>query len=176
MINKIFRVLFNIIRFLGYKNFKNLLAVNVSAQISKDRTARFSVGRRFRTRRNVEINIRKNAEISIGDDVFINSGCIITAREKITIGNNVTFGPGVYIFDNDHEVSEKGASDNEFTTAPIIIGNNVWIGAGCVVLKGSKIGDNTIIAAGSIVKCEIKGNEIMIQKRENTHKPLRGGY
>ncbi|UKI50226.1 MAG: hypothetical protein L6U99_01840 [Clostridium sp.] len=53
---------------------------------------------------------------------------------------------------------------NEYTKGEILIGNNVWIGANCVILKNVKIGDNAVISAGSIVSKDVPANTILIQK------------
>ncbi len=67
--------------------------------------------------------------------LIFNNNCILTAREKIIIGDRTIFGPGVAIFDNDHAYKEKNF-EKEFITSPIIIGKNVWIGANSVILRG----------------------------------------
>lgn len=172
MIKKAGIAFYNCIRFTGKKYWKKLLRVAPSTHIVVSKNATFSVGKRFSARRNVEINVRGSAKLEICDNVFINSGCVLTAREHISIGNGTILGPGVMIFDNDHKVIDGKIADNAFDTAPIIIGNNVWIGAGAIILKGSVIGNNCIIAAGSVVKGEIMDNTIMVQKRNSTHIPV----
>lgn len=175
MVNKIFKVIYNGIRFIGNPAYKNLIAVEPSTRISKSGNSMLIIGKKFRARHNVEINARDKAVIEIGHNVFMNSGCIITAREKIIIGNNTIFGPNVVVYDNDHLIYNGKVMDNEFVTEPVIIGANVWIGADTVILKGSYIGDNCVIAAGSIVKGKIGGDNIMVQKRNITLQPIRRG-
>lgn len=152
----------------------NLLAVEPSTRINKSTEAVLKIGKNFRTRHNVEINARNNAIIDIGNSVFLNSRCIITAREKVVIGDNTIFGPNVVIYDNDHIIRDGKICDNEFETKEIIIGANVWIGAGTIILKGSTIEDNCVVAAGSIVKGMVKSNNILIQKRDTHLIPIRG--
>lgn len=53
------------------------------------------------------------------------------------------------------------------------IGKNVWIGAGCIILKGTTIGDNCVIAAGSIVTGNVESNNIYVQKKETTILPIK---
>lgn len=175
MANKIIRVLYNRIRFIGNPAYSNLLAVEPSTRISRSAGATLEIGRKFRARHNVEINVRDKAIIEIGNDVFLNSGCIITAREKVVIGDNTIFGPNVVVYDHDHLIRNGEIIDNEFETKPVIIGANVWIGAGAILLKGAIIGDNCVIAAGSVVKGKIEGNNMMIQKRDTELRPIRGG-
>jgi acetyltransferase-like isoleucine patch superfamily enzyme len=99
---------------------------------------------------NVNIRVRNNATLKIGRDTFFNNGCIVTARNKIEIGDNVLFGPNAMIFDHNHNYKSQNMS-NEFINGEIKIGNNTWIGANVVILKDSFIGDNCVIAAGVTV-------------------------
>ena len=116
--------------------------------------------------------MRGNATLNIGDNVFFNSGCILTVRERVSIGNGTIFGPGVMLFDNDHKIKNGRVLDNEFDTAPITLGENVWVGAGSIILKGSMIGNNCVIAAGSVVKGTLDDNTVFVQKRSSTHLPI----
>ena len=109
----------------------------------------------------------KEARIEIGDRVGISSACL-WAKNRITIGNDVNIGGDCLIIDNDahpHNYLKrrgtyiKGVGEKEYyrhiPSAPIEIGDDVWIGARCQVLKGVHIGARSIIAAGSIVTNDI---------------------
>lgn len=96
--------------------------------------------------------------ISAGDDVFIGLGATLWATESsITIGNKVMFGPNVTIIGGDHNASPIGIfmSDNHIKKTsddlPVVIEDDVWIGAGAIILKGVRIGRGSIIAAGALV-------------------------
>lgn len=94
-----------------------------------------------------------NGCISIGDNCGF-SGVSIVSSIKVDIGNNVMCGANVIIGDrNDHEDKYP-----EFKPAPVIIKENVWIGMNCVIMKGVKIGENSIIGANSIVTKDIPAN------------------
>ncbi len=98
--------------------------------------------------------IAQNAKITIGSG-YINRFCHIKCFSEINIGNNVAISENVSIWDSDvHEVLREGS----VMTKPINIGNHVWIGTNTIILKGVKIGDNSIIAAGSIVNRDIPEN------------------
>lgn len=172
MIGKLFLVMWNAIRFIGLPQYKRLLVVGSTTRVNKSPNAKLKLGCKFRSRNNVEINIRESATLSIGDNVFFNSGCIITARDFISIGDNTIFGPNVVVYDNDHMVKEGKIRDNEYQTDPIKIGKNVWIGAGSIILKGAEIGDDCIIAAGSIVKGKVESGSLFLQKRDTTIRPI----
>ena len=173
MIKKAFCVLYNGIRFIGHPCYRNLLAVDTSTRVERSRKAKIQIGSKFRTRRNVELNARGDAQISIGNDVFMNSGCIITARKKITIGEHTIFGPNVTIYDHDHQIDDGKILDNQFVAEEVTIGKNVWVGAGSIILKGSCIEDNCVIAAGSVVKGRVPSGCIFVQKREKSMLPLK---
>lgn len=109
----------------------------------------------------------EKARIEIGDRVGISSACI-WAKNSITIGNDVNIGGDCVILDSDiHPIGYeyRRASylktidikeyDAKVCTAPIVIENDVWIGARCQILKGVHIGERSIIAAGSVVTRDI---------------------
>ena len=103
--------------------------------------------------------------LSIGDHCFFNINSSITCVENITIGNNCKFGNNLVIVDPDHNYKRKDESEPELVGSPITIGDNTWIGADVVILRGTKIGNNCVIGAGSIIKGEISDDSVVIQKR-----------
>ena len=97
----------------------------------------------------------KNGHVIIGDYCGF-SGVSIVSSCKVEIGDYVICGANVIIGDrNDHEDVYS-----QFQPAPVVIGNHVWLGMNVVVMKGVKIGDNTIIGANSIVTKDIPANVI----------------
>lgn len=114
--------------------------------------------------------IRSNTEISatggtihIGNNCFVNRNCMIVSHEKISIEDNVTIGPGTYIYDHDHD--GKGG----YLTKPVTIKRGVWIGAGCIILKGVTIGEDAVVAAGSVVVRDVPSKKILLQKRSTEY-------
>ena len=98
--------------------------------------------------------------IHIGNGVEINMNCVFLDCNRITIGDNTGIGPAVQIYAVGHPVDPAerlaGRTGEGFpfwrsVSAPVTIGNNVWIGGGTVILPGVSIGDNTTIGAGSVV-------------------------
>lgn len=83
----------------------------------------------------------------------------IQASNGIVFGNNVELGPGVKIISSNHNLDNFSKS---VKANPIIIGNNVWIGANVVVLPEVNIGDNVVIGAGAIVVKDIPSNSIAV--------------
>jgi len=95
--------------------------------------------------------------IKIGDHVGI-SGSTINATTSITIGNNTNIGSGCIITDTDsHPIHWKVRRENTepAPTKPIVIGDDVFIGARSIILKGVTIGDGAVIGAGSVVSRDI---------------------
>ncbi|WP_281277633.1 acyltransferase [Leptospira idonii] len=105
-----------------------------------------------------------SAQIKIGNGVGVN-GVSITARTKtISIGDGTIIAANVCIMDSDfHSIFPP---ENRLTNpgleldSDVIIGKNVWIGTRAVILKGVTIGDNSVIAAGSVVTRSIPENSI----------------
>lgn len=83
----------------------------------------------------------------------------IQANNGIEFGSNIEFGPGVRIISSNHSIANFR---KHITGNPIIIGNNVWIGANSVVLPKVNIGNNVIIGAGSVVSKNIPSNSIAV--------------
>lgn len=93
------------------------------------------------------------AVLAVGDD-FAMSGGAISAAEKIEIGNRVAVGANSVIVDTDfHPLSleQRVTHNNAGETAPVRIEDDVFIGMGCLVLKGVTIGNGSVIGAGSVV-------------------------
>ena len=109
--------------------------------------------------------VDKNAKLVIGDNVGISSTALI-AHNSITIGNNVKIGGGVCIYDTDfHSINPKIRLNNALdlqskNKAPVLIEDNVFIGAHSTILKGVTIGENSVIGACAVVTKNIPPNEI----------------
>jgi acetyltransferase-like isoleucine patch superfamily enzyme len=107
---------------------------------------------------------RGEGRIEIGDRVGI-SGATIYAREHITIGDDSLIGANTKIFDNDFhptDASERleGRLDT-LVTKEVVIGKNVFVGCNCIILKGTHIGDNSVIGAGSVVHGDFPENSVI---------------
>jgi len=115
----------------------------------------------------------EKTKINIGSNSGF-SGTVIGAANSITIGNNVLSGANVLITDFDwHPIDPtiRHTSDG-ILSAPITIGNNVWLGINTVVLKGVTIGENTVIGANSLVVKDIPANVIAAGNPCNVIKKL----
>ena len=97
--------------------------------------------------------------ITIGNHVFFNSGCKFQDQGGITIDDGALLGHNVVLATLNHCMNPEQRANLE--PAPIHRGKNVWIGANAMVLPGVTIGDNAVIAAGSIVTKDIPANTIV---------------
>lgn len=99
----------------------------------------------------------------IGNNVGFSPNCYIQVRGQIKIGNNVIFGPGSKIFSETHNFGDVNKFINEQgeTRKGVIIEDGVWVGADVVILDGVKIGNNSIIAAKSLVNKDVLPNSIV---------------
>jgi acetyltransferase-like isoleucine patch superfamily enzyme len=97
------------------------------------------------------------AKISIGINTTVGYHTFIFASSKISIGADCMIAPFVYVVDSDHGIDRsQKMNEQPNQTAPIIIGNDVWIGTGAKILKGVTVGDGAVIAAGAVVKDNVE--------------------
>lgn len=101
------------------------------------------------------------AKLEIGDNTRVN-GAFIHSQSSIHIGKNCVIASGVNIIDsNGHQVNSNNRTIGRDNPAPIFIGDNVWIGINSIILKGTSIGNNCVISAGSVVKGSYSDNVII---------------
>lgn len=101
--------------------------------------------------------------LEIGDNVGIAQNCFIQVRGKVIIGKNVIFGPGVYLFSENHNFDDPNLPvlvQGE-TRKGVIIEDGVWIGSRAVILDGVRICKNSIVAAGSLVNKDVPAFSIV---------------
>ncbi|MNB93714.1 putative acetyltransferase [compost metagenome] len=97
--------------------------------------------------------------ITIGKNVFINSGCKFQDQGGVTIGDGALIGHNAVLATLNHGMAPEQRSD--LHPAPIVIGKNVWIGSNATILPGVTIGDGAIIAAGAVVTKDVRANTIV---------------
>lgn len=103
-----------------------------------------------------------NSIISIGDKTSISNDVCIRALNKIEIGKKCLIGDRVTIYDSDfHEIDPHNRRRSPGKILPVKIGDNVWIGSQSMIMKGVTVGENSIIAAGSVVTKNVPSNCIV---------------
>lgn len=100
--------------------------------------------------------------IFAGDNLYINYDCTILDCNTVTIGNDVMMAPGVHIYTAYHPTDPSVRQAGLEQAAPIVIGNNVWIGGRAIICAGVTIGENTTIGAGSVVIRDLPANVIAV--------------
>jgi len=100
--------------------------------------------------------------ISLGDGVFLNFGCVVLDVAQVTIGELTQIGPGVQILTADHPRDAAQRREMLEFGRPVTIGANVWIGGGAIILPGVAIGDDAIIGAGSVVTRDVPAQGIAV--------------
>ncbi|AMR33971.1 hypothetical protein A0256_22240 [Mucilaginibacter sp. PAMC 26640] len=124
-----------------------------------------------------KLNVGAEATLTFGDSFNMSTECAIVAEKKITIGNNSGISWESLVMDTDfhHIFNEKGQKFNY--PKEVVIGDNVWVGCRCTILKGAVIPNGSIVAAGSLVtkklvgeKSIFGGNPIQVLKNNITWK------
>ena len=100
--------------------------------------------------------------VHLGDNVYANFGLTLVDDTDIWIGDSCMFGPNVVLATAGHPIHPALRREVYQYNLPIRIGNNVWIGAGAVVLPGVTIGDNSVIGAGSVVTKDIPAGVVAV--------------
>ena len=111
--------------------------------------------------RNFENFHVSSGKLILHDGVFINNSCSFNCMERIEIGNGTMMGEGVRFYDHDHIYTAEKIEKWQWTTAPIRVGRDCWIGSNVTILKGVTIGDNTIIGAGCLIRNDIPSNSVV---------------
>ncbi|MEK3748562.1 sugar O-acetyltransferase [Paenibacillus sp. FSL E2-8871] len=97
--------------------------------------------------------------ITVGKNVFFNTGCSFQDRGGINIGDGTMIGMNVTIATLNHGLPLE--TRNVTYPSPVIIGDNVWIGSNATILPGVTIGDNSVVAAGAVVTKDVPANTVV---------------
>lgn len=109
--------------------------------------------------------------ITLGEYVFVNYNCCFLDGGGITIGHHTIIGPSVQIYTPQHPIDYMERRKTIERSPAVMIGDDCWIGGGAVICPGVRIGNRSIVAAGSVVvhdvpdDCMVAGNPAVIKKR-----------
>ena len=102
------------------------------------------------------------AKICVGLRTYVNRFTMFDASDRIEVGKDCMIGPFCYITDHDHgNGSEAPRATQPLLSRPVRIGDNVWIGAGAIILKGVEVGDHAVIGAGAVVTHSVAERQIV---------------
>ena len=136
--------------------------VKKNFEIRKSNNAEIIIGESCIIQENVFFLLTKpNPKLEIGDNVSIGRSTIIAIKDHLKIGSNTEISANVFICDQSHGIElKKLIREQKSLIDKVIIGNDVWIGTGVVILKGVRVGNGSIIGANSVVTKDIPENEI----------------
>lgn len=135
----------------------DIIGSNRQSNLRMDENSILEIRNNFSIYYGADIILFKGAKLNLGSG-FFNSNIKIRCHERIEIGEDVAISHDVTIMDSD---AHEGLWEGYEKTKPIKIGNHVWIGTRVTILKGVTIGDNAIIAAGSVVTKDVPNNTIV---------------
>ena len=98
--------------------------------------------------------------LRLGERVFINSGCRFQDQGGITVGDDCLIGHDVVMATLNHDMDPSRRAD--LHPAPIVVGNQVWIGAKATVLPGVTIGEDAVVGAGSVVTKDVPAGTVVV--------------
>jgi acetyltransferase-like isoleucine patch superfamily enzyme len=99
-------------------------------------------------------------DIRVGRNVFVNQNCTFYDLGGLDIADDVMIGPNVNLITSGHPI-EPSRRHTGVTAKPIVIGRNVWIAAGATIIGGVTIGENSVVAAGSVVTRNVPSNSLV---------------
>ena len=99
--------------------------------------------------------------IHLGARAFVNANCVFLDCAEVRIGDNFQAGPGVQLLTPEHPLDAVARRGTE-TARPIVIGDDVWIGGGAIVLAGVTIGHRSVIGAGSVVTKDVPPDVVVV--------------
>lgn len=102
-----------------------------------------------------------NSRLTTGRGIFINARCFLDLSAPVYIGHRVSFGQGVTVLTESHDIGTSDRRAASRFVAPVAIGDGAWIGARSVILPGVTIGTGAVVAAGAVVTRDVPPNTIV---------------
>ena len=110
--------------------------------------------------------------VHFGKNIYANFNLTLVDDGEIFVGDHVMFGPNATVIAGGHPIEPELRKQAFQYTAAVHIGNNVWIGAGAVILPGVTIGENSVIGAGSVVTKDVPPNVIAVGNPCKVLRPI----
>lgn len=167
VIHSMFRVL--LLKLIHGKNanFGLIERISPNVVIEVNRGAKIKLCKQVRIHSGSKVKVRGGGTLSIGKNVRINYNCMFFCRYEINIGDGCEFGPGVLVYDHDHDFRHHGGlAARKYKVAAVTIGDNCWIGANTVILKDTTLGNNCVVGAGTVLRGSYPAGSVIVQKRE----------
>ena len=145
---------------VGVNNQENIIQDGNWNVFQVDDKASFIIGTNVICRNFENFHV-SSGKLILHNGVFINNSCSFNCMERIEIGAGTMMGEGVRFYDHDHIYTAEKIEKWQWTSAPIIVGRDCWIGSNVTILKGVTIGENTIIGAGCLIRNDIPANSVV---------------
>jgi acetyltransferase-like isoleucine patch superfamily enzyme len=132
-------------------------------RVRLDLAWRIQVGPRTQLEADVWLKlVSPQAQVIVGEYTFLGRGVEIDAAAQVTVGSHVLIAPGVFITDHNHNL-ERGTLIREqgWRSSPVVIGDDVWIGARAIVLPGVTVGTGAVVGAASVVRENVSPGAIV---------------
>lgn len=143
-------------------SIKGYLRIAKNAELIRHPGCRLTVKNGMSLGKGSLISVLPNGNLIVGENVGIGCNCQVVCHNRIVIGDNTIFGPNVMLFDHNHQYDlTTGVKPRKFDVGEITIGKNCWLGSGCTILKDVHIGDNSVVAAGSVVTKDIPSGTVV---------------
>ncbi|PKG22667.1 sugar O-acetyltransferase [Niallia nealsonii] len=141
------------------QEFNRIPATEPEKQISMIKEILGSYGKNISVQ--APFNCDNGKNIHVGDDFLSNYNLTILDIAPVRIGNNVMIGPNVDIYTVNHPMTAEGRRNYLAQGFPVTIGNDVWIGGKVSIMPGVTIGNNVVVAAGSVVTKNVPDNSLI---------------
>jgi maltose O-acetyltransferase len=129
------------------------------ARVALLRACGATIGRRCDIRGG--LRIQEGFGFTLGDDVFVNSGCLFDCSAPIVLGNGVELGYDVTIITGDHALGDRQHRCGIKRPRPVVIEDGAWIGAKTTIGPGVTIGAGSVVSAGSVVAMSVPANKVV---------------
>lgn len=142
----------------------NKFTVRSGASFSFSNGSEIKIGSQVTLAEHAAVFVGPNAKLFIGSNVFIGRGATIVSNKELSIGEGSQLAHYVTIIDTDHKFGDRKAPliTQGSISAPVQIGNNVWIGTQAVILKGKTIGEHAVIGAGALVTQDVPPRHLAV--------------
>ncbi|TFH43584.1 MAG: hypothetical protein E4H01_11855 [Lysobacterales bacterium] len=137
--------------------------VSIGPRCVFDRPGNLSIGSRVALEQDVYLKlVSDDAQLTIGSFSFLGKGVQIDCGERVSVGAHVLLAPGCFITDHNHGISlEKRIDQQDCVCIPVLIEDDVWVGANAVILPGVNIGKGAVIGAGAVVTQDVDAFSVM---------------
>lgn len=150
-------------RFLSARGAHVGVKTGIGPRCAVERPWCVSIGRRAQLEADTYLKVvADDAVLSIGDHTFVGRGVEFDVIREVRIGSHTLIAPNCFITDHTHAVAADARIDQQPCVArPVIIGSDVWLGTGTVVLSGVCIGDGAVVGANSVVTRDVAAMTIV---------------